>query len=345
MRAGLIGLHGFGRTLAAAMERLGVEIAWGYHPDPARARAWDAARGVSDLGRALEDASVPAVLIASPTPHHADHAAACAAAGKAIFVEKPLAATAEACDRMLAAAEAARVVGMCGHNVRRSAAARAIAKLIADGRLGRLVDLELTLSHGGAYAFRMGNGRGHQRGHREGPLSALGVHPFDLVHAWAGPVRSATGLLRNLAGVTEAPDAAAALLELENGAAALVKTDYIVPSEERFVVTGTDGIVTWARGELTLRVGRDVDRVPSQPQRLACEPVDTVAEELREFIRAVEQDDPAAVETPLATGAAAVYVLEACYRSAVDRRPVPLAEFNRYRAAVGAGTAAVAASP
>lgn len=343
MRVGLIGLHGFGRTLAATMERLGVEIAWGYHPDTVRARAWDAARGVSDLARALADASVPAVVIASPTPHHADHAIACAAAGKAVFIEKPLAATAQECDRVLAAAEAARIVGTCGHNVRRSSAARAIAKLIADGRLGRLVDLELTLSHGGAYTFRMGNWRGHRRWHREGPLNALGVHLFDLVHAWAGPVRSATALLRNLAGVTESPDAAAALLELENGAVALVKSDYIVPSEERFIVTGTDGIVTWARGELTLRVGRDVDRVPSAPQRVACEPVDTVAEELAEFVRAVELGDPGAVETPLATGAAAVYVLEACYRSAVNRRSVPLAEFSRYRVAVGAGTAAVAA--
>src|SRR3989338_3582652 len=104
MRVGLIGLFGFGRTLSVSLERVGgIEIAWGYHPDAARAKAWDAHRGTSDLAAALADDSVPAVLIASPTPSHAEQALTCLAAGKAVFVEKPLATTAAACDRVLAA--------------------------------------------------------------------------------------------------------------------------------------------------------------------------------------------------------------------------------------------------
>jgi len=346
MRLGLIGLFGFGRKLTAALERVdGLDIAWGYHPDAGRARSWDARRGTSDLASALTDDAVPAVLIASPTPHHAEQILACLAAGKAVFVEKPLAMTAAECDQVLDAAEAApELVGMVGHNLRRSAAARAIAKAVAEGRLGRLVTIQLTLSHGGAWNFRMDNWRGHEQWHREGPLNTAGIHLFDLVHAWAGPVRSATALIRNLAGVTEAPDVGAAMLELESGAVALINTDYIVPSEERFVIIGTEGIITWSRGELWLRQGRDVNRVPSEPEQVACEPVDMLAEELEEFCGAVGKGDPGMVETPFSTGAAAVYVLEACYRSAMERRTIALAEYTRYRAVVGQGAAAGASA-
>ena len=120
-------------------------------------------------------------------------------------------------------------------------------------------------------------------------------------------------------------------MEFTSGVTALLKANYIVPSEERFVVTGTEGIIAWERGELWLRSGRDVDRVASRPERLPCESIETIREELREFCQAV-RGPSRTVETDLAVGVAAVSVLEACYRSAVEHRPVLMDELPLYRA-------------
>lgn len=332
MLAGLIGLGGHGAVLQAALRQIaGAALLYGYHPDPQRAAQWDADRGTSDLSRLLGDRRVEAVLIASPTPRHREHVLACLEAGKSVFVEKPLVSTYADGEALIDTAQRHPVpVVMVGHNWRRWAHARAIKRLIREGRLGRLVDVSLTLSHGGAYAFRMTNWRGYRAQHREGPMNALGIHLIDLLHDWFGPIVRVQAELRNLAQVTEAPDATAAVCELAEGVVALVTANYIVPSEERFVVTGTDGMVSWQQGQLFLRIGRDVNRVPSSWQVLPCDQIDTTVEELQEFCDAVDGRRQR-VETDVRVGMAAVCVLEACARSATEQRRVSMEEFPLYK--------------
>jgi predicted dehydrogenase len=334
VRVVLSGLFGFGARLRAALERVeGAELLYGYHPDAARARAWDPVRGVARLEDALADPCVDAALIAAPTPHHRAQVEAALNAGKAVFVEKPVVSTYDECEAILRAwaARPSRAF-MVGHNYRRHGAARRVAELLAEGVVGRVINVEMNWSHGGAFNFGMASWRGHARWHREGPLNTLGVHLFDLLHVWLGPVREVFAKIQNLAGVIEAPDCNAVLLEMESGATAFVKANYVMPSEERAVVYGTDGVIYVDRGALRLRRGRDVNRVPTPAEPVACPDVDGVVEELTEFARAV--DAGASVETDLAVGVAAVCVLDACHRSAVEGRPVRLAEYPLYARAV-----------
>ena len=66
----------------------------------------------------LDRADVDAVLLITPDHTHADLACAALQAGKAVFVEKPLATTVEDCDRVLRVARETGSRLYVGHNMR-----------------------------------------------------------------------------------------------------------------------------------------------------------------------------------------------------------------------------------
>ena len=68
-------------------------------------------RPYTDLKRMVEETGVQAVAICTPHPNHAELAEACCDLGLHIAVEKPLAASLEDCDRIIAAAKRNGVVG------------------------------------------------------------------------------------------------------------------------------------------------------------------------------------------------------------------------------------------
>ena len=73
------------------------------------------------------------MLIATPNDVHEEQAIACAGRGRHVFVEKPIADTVEAAERIRDACVDAGVVLMVGHAFRRLGAARRAAELVARG--------------------------------------------------------------------------------------------------------------------------------------------------------------------------------------------------------------------
>jgi predicted dehydrogenase len=88
----------------------------------------------------LNDDSVDAIVIATPTATHAELALAALGAGKHILVEKPLAASTEEVGR-IAAARGDRVV-MVGHTFVYNSAVANVRNLVASGELGRVQYLD-----------------------------------------------------------------------------------------------------------------------------------------------------------------------------------------------------------
>jgi predicted dehydrogenase len=110
-----------------------------------RARVADAATRLGWAGHltdwrelvARDDVDV--VDVCTPGDSHAEIAIAALAAGKHVLCEKPLANTVDEARAMVAAAEAARAVGvrsMCGFNYRRVPAVALMRHLVATGRIG-----------------------------------------------------------------------------------------------------------------------------------------------------------------------------------------------------------------
>jgi len=93
---------------------------------------------IVDRDTALADLGVAGIVIASATDTHADLAIAAAAAGKAIFCEKPIHLTLDRVDACLAAVKRAGVPFQIGFNRRFDASFRAVRDGIDAGRVGKV---------------------------------------------------------------------------------------------------------------------------------------------------------------------------------------------------------------
>jgi predicted dehydrogenase len=94
---------------------------------------------VTDSHRELiEDPGIDAVAIATPVSTHFELAQRALQAGKHVFVEKPLAATAEQVQRLIDAAQKAGRTLMVDHTFVYTGAVRKIRELVDDGTLGEI---------------------------------------------------------------------------------------------------------------------------------------------------------------------------------------------------------------
>ncbi len=142
LNVALIGVGRMGSYHVETWERLAdaqlVAIA---DPDEATARQRIGRRPidwVADYRWLLERDDIDAVCICVPSEHHARVALDAIAAGKHVFVEKPIATALEDGLRMAAAARVAQVKLMVGHIERFNPAVGKLAELVAEGRIGRV---------------------------------------------------------------------------------------------------------------------------------------------------------------------------------------------------------------
>src|SRR5205823_7192725 len=118
MRFGLIGAGAIGKIRADAMAKSSVcELVAVSDLDEARARAAaPRAKFFSDANDLIASSDVDAIIISTPPPLHEPLAVSAAKAGKHVLVEKPMAATPDACERMIRAAREAGTLLTVGHN-------------------------------------------------------------------------------------------------------------------------------------------------------------------------------------------------------------------------------------
>ena len=91
-----------------------------------------------DYDRCLSHPEVEAVFIASVNGAHAEQTIRAASAGRHVLCEKPMANTAEECRQMVEACSRNRVRLMIAYRKYFEPSSRALKKLVASGRLGRL---------------------------------------------------------------------------------------------------------------------------------------------------------------------------------------------------------------
>jgi len=150
-------------------------------------RAAGKTRAVADYRELLGIPDLDAVIVSTPLPLHAEIAHACLAAGRHVLCEKPLAATPEACERLVAAATAADRHLAVGFNHRYFPSVRFLRQAIAAGRIGRLDHLRVFAGHDGPHNFRADwMYRGELSG--GGAMMDLGLHMTDLVRHLAGEI-------------------------------------------------------------------------------------------------------------------------------------------------------------
>jgi len=306
MRVAVIGAGMWGPRLAAAAQRAGLDVATCFSRTPEKAEKL----GVP-VAASFEAAigAVDGVILATPNDVHAEQAVACAALGKHVFVEKPIADTLEAAARIRDACVEAGVVLAVGHGFRRLGAARRVGELVQEGRLGTVVLAEATFSLPGKLGPQAW--RAHRSRNPGGPLMQLGIHHADTLAAWLGPVRRTTGVMARVHTDADIDDVGVATLEFASGALGVLTGSYVSPHTFAVRLQGTEGVLDY-RADLGA-VWPDAERVDEVSsitvggEEIAFEPRDMLAEELREWALATRGE--AVVETGAQEGMAALRVI------------------------------------
>jgi predicted dehydrogenase len=136
-----------------AAQRGEIAVKWAWDHDPARARQRAQAlnaRVAERVEQIWEDEEVPAVVICSETNRHAPLVLAAAAAGKHLFVEKPLGLGAADANEMAEAIEQAGVLFQTGYFMRGSPIFRFLKSQLEAGNLGQVTRLRLSNCHAGS---------------------------------------------------------------------------------------------------------------------------------------------------------------------------------------------------
>jgi predicted dehydrogenase len=310
----LIGTGMWAPRLADAAQRAGLRVVTCYSRDEARRRDF-ADRFGCEAASALEDAighpEVEGVVLATPNDVHEEQALACAECGRHVFVEKPIADTVEAGERMRDACAEAGVVLMVGHAFRRLGAARRTKELLAEGALGQVVLAEASMSLPGSFGPQAW--RYYRERNPGGPLMQLGIHHVDTLAYWLGPVRRAAGRFARVATEAQIDDVGVATLEFESGALGALTGSYVSPKTMSLRLCGADAVLDYRSDFSVWPDARALDGVTTLTlggERVEFEERDMLAEELAEFGRCISgAGEP---ETGAAEGLAALgAILEA----------------------------------
>lgn len=135
VRVGLVGLGRWGKNLLRVLQStVGVRLIGAAEPHSSSVPPDVQRRGLDEL---LEDPSVDAVVLATPSALHYQHARQALAHQKHVFVEKPLAHSVRDAFQLCALAAAQRRCLMVGHILRYHPAIAVLRDLLQSGELGR----------------------------------------------------------------------------------------------------------------------------------------------------------------------------------------------------------------
>src|ERR1700690_854211 len=116
------------------------DLRWLVDRDPQRLKRcgerYPQARTTTDLGEALTDPKLQAVVLATPVSTHHPLARQCLMAGRHVLIEKPMAQTVSECEELIALADEKGLTLLVDHTFIYTGAVRKIRELITSGELG-----------------------------------------------------------------------------------------------------------------------------------------------------------------------------------------------------------------
>jgi predicted dehydrogenase len=288
------------------------------------ARAQDAARkwNVPAIFRSVEEmiagASWDIAVVCTPTPVREAVVNALAAAGKHLFVEKPLADSFAEAQRIVAACQAAGVKLAVDQNFRYHYPFQRARDLIAEGRLGQVFGV----SHHDLF-FRQD--RGWRTQHPRHALAVMGIHWLDGFR-WmlADEPRSLTCRTHCSAAIDCAGETDAFVqITFEKGASISYVQSFSSPvNRTETLILGEEGLLSLDYQKAAL-YKREACRGPveqwTNPFAGANKP-ESAFEGLNHLLAAIETDGEPPNSGP--DNLKTVALLDAAYRSATEQQPI-----------------------
>ncbi len=189
----------------------------------------------------LADPEVQAVSIVTMWDQHVGPALAALAAGKHVFLEKPMAATVADCQRIVDATRAAPGLFMVGHICRFNPRYALAKREIEAGKIGRIVSLYARRNLSAAVSESVLG--------KIGPIIGDGVHDTDLMLWFTGAkVQSVYAQTVDVRGLTH-PDVGWTMYRFDSGAVGVLEDAWCLPAntpyplDERMEIIGTEGSI------------------------------------------------------------------------------------------------------
>ncbi len=333
---GLIGCGTWGRVHGrtyAAQDAVNFVAACDQDPRRAEelARNFGAQNHNSDWREVLANPDIRAVSIVTPDFAHGEIVLAALRAGKDVLVEKPLATTVEECETIVAARRKASVKLMVDFHNRWNLPFVNLRSKLETDELGKLLTMNLRLNDTLYVPTEMLSWAG-----RSSPAHFLGAHVVDLVRWLSGAeVRRVYSVSRSevlkSAGI-ETPDFFQSILELSNGATAVIENCWILNRSAQNVFDFQCEFIA-SRGTVYINIshhrmmelytdqGAALPDISGAPE-LYGKPVGFCVAAIEHFIHCVTTDSQPRVGAE--DGLAAARIIKAMEDSAKTRMPVEL---------------------
>lgn len=193
----------------------------------------------TDLGEVLENPSIHAVILCTPHSLHAKQIIRCAASGKNVFSEKPLALNAmDATLAVMACRQRGLVLGI-GHERRFEPGIVEIKRMIQEGELGKISHAEASFSHDKFMALPRDNWRGSTTEAPAAGMTAMGIHLTDLLISFFGQVSHVYAITSQRVLSLETGDVLSVHLQFECGITASLSALSATPFYSRIAIFGS----------------------------------------------------------------------------------------------------------
>ena len=278
-------------------------------------------QGAQSYEAMLDDGRVEAVINTTPNDAHLETTRAAAAAGKHVFLDKPIANTIADARALTDACRGAGVILALGYQRRREGQVRWIRERIDAGEFGKLVNAEANISRDRLGKVDLTSWRYTAAGMPGGVMLQIGIHYADVLTYLMGPIKAVSGRLAQLVLPGDNPDVASLVLEHENGALSTLNASYASASEYYLLnIYGKE-----ASAYYDFHQGlRFLKRGSQRADQVAYPEQDAILAELDEFAAAVRGTGTPEMDGERST--ASLAVLLAGITSAREGRRVEIAE-------------------
>lgn len=325
-RAAIVGLGWWGKVLVDSVygKSENIRFVAAHSRTPSRVEDYCRAKDLAFFAshdELLASPDIDAVVYAVPHTQHEYFLEQAAAAGKHIYMEKPLALTVHGAMRCISIVREAGITLSVGFQRRLWPAHVALKKLIGENALGALVHCAAEATAPGAFAIRADNWRADENETPAGAMTPIGIHVLDAMIDLFGEVDQVFCLNLRRAGPVE--DTTSVLLSFVGGGSATLLCSLATARNYRFTVYGTDGLAEAVRGtteKLRLAPSLAGDKSSIKPETLEFEAIDAEKASLEKFAGAIASK----TQFPVPAGELihGIATLEAIVRSAKTGLPV-----------------------
>jgi len=240
----------------------------------------------------INDPDINAIYIATPPGSHEEYTLKAFNAGKPVYVEKPMARNAAECERMNEASKKSGLPLFVAYYRRCLPYFKKVKELIDGNVIGDVRYINICLQWQ-PYDEEVGaNAQPRWRVDPEisggGHFHDLASHQFDFLEYVFGPIKTATGISRNQAGLYAADDITVANFEFESGILGNGVWCYTVDKvqrEDEATIVGSKGRITFSFFEkfdiiVETENGKEVFNIP-YPQHVQQPLIEQIVKELR----------------------------------------------------------------